>query len=153
MSVKKILSIFGLCVLFVGCSTNKYYGDNSLTYSDNSPKSMGVRYLLGRGVKQDNEKAFYYFRKAANQNDAFAQNELAYMYAAGKGTPREDAKAFKWYKAAANHGLISAQYNLALLYLHGIGTKADKKLALEWLQKSAQGGFEPAHIKLNQLNK
>jgi len=151
MFVKKILLLSGLCVLFAGCSTPGYYGNNSLVYSDNSPKSTGVRYLLGRGVPQDNEKAFYYFKKAANQNDPFAQNELAYMYAAGKGTPKDDAKALKWYRAAAKSGLASAQYNLGLFYLHGIGTLPNKKIAVDWLEKSAGNGFGPARLKLDQL--
>ena len=92
MSIKKLLLLMGLSMLFAGCSTSNYYGNNSSAYSDSSPKSMGVRYLLGRGVEQNNEKAFYYFSKAADQNDPFAQNEVAYMYAAGKGTARNNAK-------------------------------------------------------------
>ena len=148
MSFKKLLLLIGLSMLFAGCSTSNL-GSNS-AYSDDSPKSTGVRYLLGRGVEQSNEKAFYYFNKAANQNDPFAQNEIAYMYAAGKGTQKNDAKAFSWYKKAAEHGLASAQYNLGIMYLRGLGTNANKTLAMDWFKKSAAHGFEPARIALGQ---
>lgn len=149
MFSKKSLILLGLSILFVGCSTNKYYGNNSTTYSDNSAKSMGVRYLLGRGVPQNDAMAFSYFKKAADEGDPFAQNELGYLYAAGKGTPRDNAKAFSWYKKAAEHGLASAQYNVGLFYLHGMGVQADAAQARAWFQKSAAHGFEPARLALN----
>lgn len=151
MSIKRLLIWIGLSILFTGCSTGKYYGNNSTAYSDNSPKSMGVRYLLGRGVEQNNEKAFYYFSKAANDGDPFAQNEVAYMYAAGKGTQRDNGKAFYWYKEAADHGLASAQYNVGLFYLHGLGVTADKTKAMAWFAKSSAHGFEPATIALARM--
>ncbi len=148
MSIKKLLLLIGLCALFAGCSTGGYY---NTFYTNESNTQLGVRYLLGRGVKQNDTQAFYYFRKGAHQDDAFAQNELAYLYAAGKGTPRNDGKAFMWYKKAAEHGLASAQFNLGLMYLYGIGTAPDRALAKEWIKKSAAHGFEPAVQKLSQL--
>ncbi|MBX3708362.1 MAG: sel1 repeat family protein [Gammaproteobacteria bacterium] len=151
MSMRKWLLLAGLSLLFVGCSTGGYYNDNSLIYGDSSPRSRGVQYLLGRGVEQNNEKAFYYFNQAANEDDAFAQNELAYLYAAGKGTRRDYKKALIWYKRAAEHGLASAQYNLGLMYLYGIGTTPNASLAKAWFQKSAARGFEPAQAALKQI--
>jgi TPR repeat protein len=153
MSIKKLLSLLsliGLSVLFAGCSTNNYLPATSSAYGDNSPTSTGVRYLLGRGVPQDNKQAFYYFNQAAKQGDLFAENEIAYMYAAGKGTSRNYEKSFYWYKKAAGHGLSSAEYNLGLLYLHGLGTAPDKTQAIEWFKKSAAHGFEPARIALTR---
>ena len=146
MSIKKLLLLVGLCVLFAGCSTGRYSGDGFLRSDTTTDK--GVRYLLGRGVRQDNAKAFYYFSQAANDDDPFAENELAYMYAAGKGTPRHYGKALAWYTKAANHGLASAQYNLGLMYAHGLGTPSNKAVAIEWFQKSAARGFEPARQAL-----
>jgi TPR repeat protein len=144
MSINKLFLLIGLSMLFAGCSTGKYYDPHSVALSDNSAKNMGVRYLLGRGVQQDDKKAFYYFTKAANQGDALAQNELAYMYAVGKGTQRNEVKALKRYQQAAEQGLVSAQFNLGLMYLHGMGTVANKAIGMEWIKKSADHGFVPA---------
>jgi uncharacterized protein len=144
MSIHKVFLLVGLSMLFVGCSTSKYYDPQSVALRDNSPKNMGVRYLLGRGVQQDDQKAFYYFSKAANQGDALAQNELAYLYASGKGTPPNNVLALKWYQQAADQGLASAQYNLGWMYLHGIGTAPNKALGKQWIKKSADHGFIPA---------
>lgn len=150
MSVIKSLLLVGLSLLFTSCSTGRYTGVNSLAYSDNSPRNMGIRYLLGRGVEQNNEQAFYYFSKGAYNDDAFSQNELAYLYAAGKGTRRDDGKALRWYKKAAEHGLASAQYNLGFMYLHGLGTPRNEALAKSWFHQSAAHGFEPARVALAQ---
>jgi len=147
--LKNTLLILGLSFLFVGCSTGGYYSDN---IASGGPANMGVRYLLGRGVPQNDAKAFSYFSQAANAGDPFAQNEVAYLYAAGKGTSRNNAKALFWYKKAANYGLASAQYNLGLMYLHGLGTAPNKELAMQWFQKSASHGFLPARQALEQAN-
>ncbi len=147
MSIKKLILLVGLCALFAGCSTGGYYA----SFAGEGNAKLGSRYLLGRGVPQNNKQAFYYFSKAAHDGDPFAQNELAYMYAAGKGTPPNNVQAFKWYQKAAAHGLASAEYNLGLMYLHGIGTKPNKVLAKQWIRKSAALGFEPAVKTLAQL--
>ena len=147
MSIKKMMLLVGLSALFTGCSTGGYYGGDWMG-SDGDNAKMGVRYLLGQGAAQSDQKAFYYFSKAANDNDPFAENELAYMYAAGKGTSRDYGKALLWYQKAAGHGLASAQYNLGLMYYYGLGTTPNKALAQKWFEKSAAHGFEPARQRL-----
>lgn len=148
MSIKHLWLVIGLSVLLASCSTGRVCFDRPYSYPRDTTADKGVRYLLGRGVKQNDEKAFYYFSKAAAENDPFAQNEVAYLYASGKGTQRDYKKAFQYYQKAANRGLASAQYNLALLFMHGLGTKVDKKMAAEWLSKSSANGFVPAQEAL-----
>lgn len=148
MSINKLMIGMGLCLLLVACSTGQYPGSNRQVAGQPTTTELGVRYLLGRGVAQSDEKAFYYFSEAANDDDPFAQNELAYLYASGKGTPRDSAKALIWYQKAADHGLASAQYNLGLMYETGLGTPPNKALALKWFQQSASHGFEPAREAL-----
>lgn len=149
MFIKRLFLMLGLCVLIAGCSTGKSsYGLKF--HEKETDAQLGERYLLGRGVPQNDAKAFAYFSDAAKDDDPFAQNELAFLYASGRGTPKNYNKAFEWYKKAANHGLASAQYNLGLLYLHGLGTPPNQALALQWFEKSASHGFEPARIALNK---
>lgn len=152
MSIKKMLfasSSMILCLLLTGCASGAF-GQGGM-YAQSS-SDMGMNYLLGRGVPQNNAKAFAYFSKAADEDDVFAQNEVAYMYAAGKGTTRDYKKALMYYKKAADHDLASAQFNLGLLYANGLGTEANKALAREWFQKSAAHGFEPAQVALKQYS-
>lgn len=151
MSTKKLALVLGLSMLFTGCSTGTY---TEAAYNKSAtPTQLGMRYLLGRGVQQNDEKAFSYFMTAAKDDDPFAQNELGYMYAAGRGTPRNYEQSLFWYQKAADHGLASAQYNLGLLYLNGLGTPADKTKAMQWFEKSAANGFEPARVAVAKYRK
>lgn len=152
MSIKKIMLLLGLCFLFVSCSTGRYSIGNLAAFNEtqNTSADIGMRYLLGRGVPQNDEKAFTYFSRGAKEDDPLAQNELAYLYAVGKGTEKDENQAFFWYKKAAEHGLSSAEYNVGFFYLHGIGTHANKELAMKWLKKAADKGFEPARLAIAQ---
>lgn len=152
MTFKRLVVLIGIAFLVASCTTDKY-GETHYGFMRTSTNTdLGVKYLLGRGVKQDNKRAFYYFSEAASKGDPVAQNELAYMYAAGKGTPRNYGKAFIYYRQAADHGLISAQYNLGLLYMNGLGVPANKTKGLEWIKRAADGGFEPAQVALKRYS-
>lgn len=143
-----------ITLLLVGCASDRYPGNAPMVHAKKeSATETGVRYLLGRGVRQNDEKAFEYFLKGANQGNARAQNQVAYMYAAGKGTEQDYGKAIEYYQKAADQGLMSAQYNLGLMYLYGMGTPVNEALGLEWVQKAASKGFEPAKETLAKAKK
>ena len=61
-------------------------------------------YQNGRGVLQDNLEAVKWYRKAAEQGNANAQNNLGYMYQYGKGVPQSKLEAVKWYRKADSQG-------------------------------------------------
>src|SRR5579862_1822906 len=107
MVIKKIFFLIIFCLFITSCSTGRSDEIQQASGKRESATQLGVRYLLGRGVQQDDQKAFQYFKQAASEDDPFAENELAYMYAAGKGTTRDYGQAFKYYQEAADHGLAS----------------------------------------------
>ena len=77
-------------------------------------------YDEGNGIKQDKQKAFYWYTKAAEQGYLYAQYNLANMYyEKGNGTKQDKQKAFYWYTKAAEQGYAEAQYNLAIMYYQG----------------------------------
>lgn len=151
MKIVKLLTAFVLAFILTGCSTH-YANQMQASNSSALPKNMGVRYLLGRGVQQNDGKAFGYFLSDADNGDPFAQNQVAYMYAAGKGTQQNYQKALEYYLLASQQGLASAQYNLGLMYLYGLGTEPNKSAALHWIQKSASHNFEPAKTTLTKIS-
>lgn len=146
----KILLTLLFTLFLSACATNNEMASGSGSTTTLNDEQQGVRYLLGRGVKQNDDKAFYYFKRAAQDENPFAQNELAYLYFSGRGTTQSYVDAFYWYQKAAEHGLSSAQYNLAVLYDRGVGTDQDKALARQWYQKAAANGFTPAKIALTK---
>jgi uncharacterized protein len=53
-----------------------------------------------------------WFRRAAEQDLAEAQNQLGVCYADGKGVPANRTEAVYWYRKAAEQGHQLAQANL-----------------------------------------
>ena len=62
-----------------------------------------------------------WYRKAAEQVFAEAQNNLGLMCALGRGVPQDYAKAVKWFRKAAEQGYAPAQFNLAEMRRQGRG--------------------------------
>jgi TPR repeat protein len=58
-------------------------------------------YFNGKGVAQDYAEAVKWFRKAAEQGDAFAQARLGAMYILGQGVPQDYVMAHMFLNLAA----------------------------------------------------
>ena len=79
-----------------------------------------LRQTLAR-IPEDDEEAVKWFRLAAEQGNAHAQNNLGEIYRDGTGVPQDDTEAMKWYRLAADQGLAQAQYDLGMYYSNGNG--------------------------------
>ena len=90
---------------------------------------LGEAYFAGRGVPQDEERAAYWFDKAANAGDPWAQIQIGYFYQMGIGVPRDPAAAVRWYERAVSGGLVTAKVNLGVAYLLGDGVRQDPSFA------------------------
>jgi len=62
--------------------------------------NLGVKYGDGNGVPKDDNKAFDYFRQAAEKGHAGAQHQLGMCYAWGYGVERNGATALYWFRRA-----------------------------------------------------
>jgi len=97
-------------------------------------------------------------RQAAEQGDAEAQYDLAYLYYKSGSDPtisgviHSDKLAAQWYRKAAQQGHGRAQYNMAVLHLHGHGVERDPVEAYAWLLQSADSGHEPSQDLIKELN-
>ena len=102
---------------------------------------LGLAYALGDTLEQDQEQAFEYFRKSAQEGYAPAQYRLGAAYANADGTEQDPAQALEWYRKSALQGHIPAQRSLALVYLNGLeDLTPDKPLALAWYTLLAEDG-------------
>ena len=84
-------------------------------------------YRNGEGVVRDPKKAAEWYRKAAEQGYAEAQNNLGLLYAGGRGVAKDEAKAVEWYRKAAKQGHEAAQYNLSLIEWQLLNRAAEQK--------------------------
>ena len=83
------------------------------------PSTICKMYDKGQGVPQNDKTAGeVWFKLAAEQGFADAQNYLGVMYEDGEGVP-QNHKTVKWYRLAAKQGHDGAQNNLGAMYEEG----------------------------------
>ncbi len=127
-------------------------GDNKETLTrDAENGNSGAQRRLGRVydiVYSDDEKAVYWYKKAANQGDVIAQYNLGYAYDNGEGVSKSEQQAVYWYKKAANQGDIDAQNNLGYAYQNGEGVSQNYEKARYWYEKAANQGHVAAQFGL-----
>ncbi|MFS1562269.1 MAG: tetratricopeptide repeat protein [Candidatus Arsenophonus phytopathogenicus] len=63
--------------------------------------NLGLMYSIGNGVIKDYKKAVYWFKHAAKQGYAKAQDRLGVMYAEGHGVNKDNKMAYAWLATAA----------------------------------------------------
>lgn len=105
-----------------------------------------------KAFKEENyAEALKWFEKAAEQGDAWAQNELGFMYLNGKGVVQNFSLAEHWFGKAAEQGLEQAQCSLGLMYHSGLGVAQNFSLAAQWYRKAAEQGFIYAQFLLGVM--
>jgi hypothetical protein len=112
---------------------------------------LGLAYYGGNGVAQDATEAIRWFRKAAEQRDAWGEFNLGLVYYQGKGVAKDLPEAIKWWKKAAEHGNADAQHNLGYFYRTGEGVEKDSAEAVKWFRKAANKGNADACRHLAQM--
>ncbi len=66
--------------------------------------NVAILYDRGQGVAKDSDKAFHWYRQAAEEGHSHAQYNLGRMYDNGEGVQRDQVLAFKWFTLAALSG-------------------------------------------------
>ena len=104
-----------------------------------SQNNVGLR-LKNDGDTEEEKAAilkerFQWHRRAAENDNARGQFELAGMYDAGEGIESNLALAVKWYKRAAENDNSGAQLELSKIYNEGRGVPHDNRVSLQWLAR------------------
>ena len=88
-----------------------------------------------------NNRAFYWFNRAASAGHVPAYVELGWAFRHGRGVERNNSDAFYWYNLAANAGHIPAQYILGELFELGHGTEKNVRSAVHWYRRAIENGY------------
>jgi len=127
---------------------------------DRAQLRLGNAYYFGRGgVAVDYEKAFKWYKRAADAGNPSALFNLGLCYDCGNGTGKDKFKAYECYKNAAEFGLPQAKYNLALILAKGLRgsdgksvlVPRDAKLAENLFKELCAENFIPACRELARL--
>ncbi|MDA9976306.1 sel1 repeat family protein [Alphaproteobacteria bacterium] len=138
--MKRLLTTLVILTGFIG-SAGDVWAD---TQSD---------YQKGRAADQagDFTEAAKWYRKAAEQGVAQAQNRLGVMYARGQGVTQDIDEALKWYRKAAEQGYAGTLYKLGLMYRDGHRVTQDYVEAVKWFRKLAEQGKAGWQENLKEL--
>jgi len=99
---------------------------------------LGMLYQQGCGIIPSNIKtAIQWYRKAADQGNAIAANQIGVYYDAGSG--HDKAQGLQWYRRAAERGDAVAEHNLGEL-LTETGKPQNVAEGLVWLRQSVEHG-------------
>ena len=109
-------------------------------------------YIMGDGVKVDQEKGFALCKKAASHRVPEANTLLALCYRLGWGTAVDMEKAIKFLLVAAELGDQTARYEAWYWLPVSVYSDAiDDAKALEYLTLSSESGYAPAQCQLAHL--
>ncbi|KAI3632862.1 hypothetical protein MIR68_008937 [Amoeboaphelidium protococcarum] len=111
---------------------------------------LGQMYIRGEGVKQDNNVALKWFKRAANQNNAAAYNCLGLMYQNGIVVPADSDRAFQFFVKAAEKENSDAQTNLGLMLMDK--KRRDYSAAFKYFSAAAKQGHIMAIYQLGRMH-
>ena len=124
-----------------------------LIRGDSAQAILGICYEKGRGVAKNHYTAVFWYRKAAEQGNKFAQCNLGTCYFKGNGVPEDKREAVKWFRKAAMQSNNIAMTNLGICYLYGHGVNKNRNEAVKWLRKAEKIGDKNATKYLNLLQR
>jgi hypothetical protein len=140
-------------VVFLGLTVFLAAWFSTLPVQRDRTFDSGLMYPDARGVPTDDLQAVAWYRKAADQGDSRAQNNLGWMYDYGQGVPQDNAQAVFWYRKAADQGHWAARFNLGCMYDCGRGVARDDGQAVAWYRKAADQGHQGAREALYILDR
>jgi TPR repeat protein len=117
----------------------------------NAMTALGIMYITGVGVVQNDTKGFKYVKDAANKSHPKAQYTLGAIYYLGAGVTVDFDKAFKWISLSADQGYRDAQHNLAQMYELGEGTSQDFEKAYEYYLIASRSGNLDSQIRVAKM--
>ena len=113
-------------------------------------------YANGSGTKINPEKAFEYYKLAADHGHTQAAYETGQCFAKGNGVPANAELAQQYYQKALDGFLREekdapnpkTEYTLAMMYQEGLGTAPNAEKAFAYMTKVAESGSGRAQYRL-----
>lgn len=110
--------------------------------------ARGIEYATDKNDNQNNQRAIFWFRHAAQQGHAKSQFNIGLFYWLGLGVSKNPEEAAHWFSLAAAQNLPEAQNNLAYMYSAGLGVDQDLQQAIKWYRLAAENGQPVAQYNL-----
>ena len=112
-------------------------------------------YGSGYGFIENKQKAYVYYRQAAEQDDVAAMSTLCWRIwfdiTSGDKVKCDCEEMLKWALKGAEHNDDSCQLLLGCMYHSGIAVKQDIAAARKWFYKAATRGNDDAQYDLGEM--
>ena len=118
---------------------------------------VSLVFYAGHGIEMDGTNylvpvvAVRWYRRAADQEHALAQNNLGVRYRDGLGVEQDYGEAVRWFRRSAEQGHAGGQANLGWTYENGRGLQRDRVEAVRWYRRAADQGDSWALEQLDRL--
>jgi len=112
---------------------------------------LGEVYEFGEGVVQNDEEAFNWYLRAAEQELAEAQNRVGLAYQFGWYVLQSYNEAIRWYRLSAEQNYAPAQVYLGAMYLYGFGVEIDLFEVEKWFLRAANNNHPVGQYYLANL--
>lgn len=98
--------------------------------------NQSLDYLLGRGVKKDEQRSFLLNAEAAHAGHGDALLAMGWFLLNGVGVERDADRAKKWYRESARRGEPRAMFSLGQIAYN----ERDFSDALRWFHRASDAG-------------
>lgn len=123
--------------------TEKNARNDKLEIQPFAQMELGEMYYEGKGTEKNLKKAFYWFKKSAENGVVGANARIAYMYYDGEGTLKSYKDAFYYIRQGLGFELdAKSLFYLGRMYFYGQGTDTNKKLSAYWIKKAYETPVE-----------
>ena len=113
---------------------------------------LGWRHVRGEGVREDRTEAGRWFRRAAEQGYADAEERVAFGYQGGYyGFQLDYGEAARWYWRAIDQGNADAMNNFGGMHSYGLGFQQDYAEAVRWYRRAAEQGNASGQYNLGYM--
>ena len=130
----------------------KYYLNSADMGNPDAANAIGQLLTWGaKGLPQDYEKAFHYFKLAAEQGNAEAVAQLGHMYANGLGVEPSNETAIDLFEQAMKEKNPLAFYGMGYMYQSGFGVEQKFSTAFDLFKKAAELGSADAQFHLGAM--
>ena len=130
-----------------------FWFQKSASHIPGSSTMLGDIYYYGDGVTKSFEKAFEFYKSAAEGGDTKAMNSLGIMYYNGEYVTRDYTKAYEMFCEAADGGNMTSLFHKATMLYDGLGVKSDWREAKRILSDRYFSYFDEAKELLKKIKK
>ena len=150
-TTKRILAITSV-VIVICISSVMVYSENQTDEAENYFYTAEL-YARGLGVEQNNEKASYWYHKAADEGNIKAISQLGAYYLLGDVVEPDAQKGIYYLEKAASMKDEKSMFMLATAYLSGsvYGIDKDMTKCIYWFKKTAENGSKEPSGMLEQF--